>query len=250
MDHCEFPYGVETPLAFSALVSLGWLLALVELLVILALLARRAAARKDADTDVIAWKYATILVFAEAAAKAELANIYKARDNLLRTIDPLLGDVLRISAGLAAEVGKLRAVGAPAKPAPAHPPAAAHPAAGPAAALTTLTANGPQVIVNLQNAGHGPHDGHADPGHGDHGAKPEPSLDDRLAEVRAAAVVFAEYWKDRSARLANLQSARDLLNRRGDLPADLEKLRAAATGAPKTGGRGGDATSHRGIHTS
>ncbi|MES2341286.1 MAG: hypothetical protein V4597_06385 [Pseudomonadota bacterium] len=249
MNHCEFPYGVEAPLAFSALISLGWLLAGLELLVILALLARRAVAGKAPDTEVIAWKHATILVFAEAAAKAELANIYKARDSLLRAIEPLLGDVLRISAGLAAEVGKLRAVGEPAKPPPPpHAPAlaAAH---GPSPA-GGLTNNGPQVIVNVQ----GPGPGHGDPGHGGHGQdapKPEPSLDERLAEVRAAAGVFAEYWRNRSARLAELQSARDLLNRRGDLPADLEKLRAATTNTPKSGGGrgGGDATSHRGLHT-
>ncbi|MDO8380716.1 hypothetical protein [Phenylobacterium sp.] len=248
MNHCEFPYGVEAPLAFSSLSSLGWLLAGLELLVILALLARRAVAGKAPDTEVIAWKHATILVFAEAAAKAELANIYKARDNLLRAIEPLLGDVLRISAGLAAEVGKLRAVGEPAKP-PPHPPHAPAPAHGPSPA-GALTAHGPQVIVNVQ----GPGPGHGDPGHGGHGQdapKPEPSLDDRLAEVRAAAGVFAEYWRNRSARLAELQSARDLLNRRGDLPADLEKLRAATTNTAKSGGArgGGDATSHRGLHT-
>nr|QQZ48891.1 hypothetical protein JKL49_16520 [Phenylobacterium glaciei] len=239
---------METPPAFSALVSLGWLLALVELLVILALLARRAAPARTPTLR--SSPGSTPRSWSSPRPRPRLSSPISTRP-----ATTCCGPSIRCWATCCGSARDSRPRSASSErwgagqARPAHPPAAAHLAAGPAAALTTLTANGPQVIVNLQNAGHGPHDGHADPGHGDHGAKPEPSLEDRLAEVRAAAVVFAEYWNDRSARLANLQSARDLLNRRGDLPADLEAARRGDR-RPKTGGRGGDATSHRGVHTS
>lgn len=236
MDHCEFPYGVEPPFGVFVL-DLGWLLAALELLVIIALLARRARPRKAHDTDVIAWKYAAILVFAEAAAKAELANVYKTRDNLLRAIAHLLGPDTVLGSGLASQVARLRGVGDAAKP----PASAGHHAAPhPAEVAVGPVTSGPQVNIHFQGAHHG---GHGEP-------KPAPSLDDQLAAVRTAAGVFATYWKVESTRLGELRDARDHLNTRGDLPADLEKLRAAAT---TTGGGGsksrGGTSNHRGIHT-
>ena len=239
MNHCEFPYGGDAPFTFSALGSLGWLLAVLQFLIIVALLARRGEGRKVVTGDAITWKYDTILLFAEAAAKAELANIYKARDNLLQAIKHLLGSKSVIGSDLGVKVAKLRAVGEPQKPPPK--PTAHHAPAHPTPVAEGHPNYGPQVIVNFQSPGHG---GHGDHGHED--PKPGPSLDDRLAEVRAAAEVFAEYWRARPARIGELTEMRDLLSKRGDLPADLEKLRAAATGTAKAETAG--ATGHRGIH--
>ena len=243
MNHCEFPYGGETPFAVSALGSLGWLLAALQFLILVALLSRRGGSRKVVTGEAISWKYNTILLFAEAAAKAELASIYKARDNLLRVIESLLGNKSLIASDLGSKVAKLRAVGEPQKPAPA--PSAHHAPAHPAPAHSASQEEGrtryrPQVVVNIQSPATG---GHADHSHGD--AKPDPSLDDRLAEVRAAAAEFAKYWRDEKARIRELEDTRDLYSKRGDLPAELEKLRAAATDTAKaeTGANG-----HRGLH--
>lgn len=248
MDHCEFPYGAPDSAGILGLGSLGWILAVIELLIILALFARGGSGRdgerrgKPQDNDALAWKYATVLLFAEAAAKSELANIYKARDNLLRAIEQLLGRDKLLGADLAAHVAKLRKAGDAAKP-PAPPkPASHHDGAA-------HVAPAPQVTVNINTEAHDAHGG----GHAPHTpgeAKPDRSLDERLGDVRAAAIGFADYWKDRSARLADLQAMRDNLTKRGSLDSDLEKLRAGTGGTSKSArGDGGGASNHRALQT-
>lgn len=216
MDHCEFPYGFEEHWAYSDLVSLGWLLVVLELLVIIFLLARKSGARNG---DVIDGIHRTVLVFSEAAAKAELANVYKARDDLLRVIRQILGEKGVLGADLAAQVAKLNAVGTARKPPTSKPHVepSAHPAS-----VTASATSGPQVTVYIQgDAGHGGH-GH----HGNGEIKPEPSLDERLWEIRTAAGVFADYWRDKPSRVAELRAVRDSLTQRSTLGPNLEKLRA------------------------
>ena len=239
MEHCEFAYGSDAPSLLSPIAGLGWILALIELFIILALIARGASSKdKTPADDALTWKYTTILFFAAAATKVDLDGVMGARGTLLKVIAQVLGGATILYNGLAHEVEKLVAAGGDPKGPGTHGSdhaandahAHAHDGHGHEATALKNDDGGAKVIVNVVSQpapAEKPHHPHP-------AAEPPKSLKVLLGDVREALSDFHTYWSDRTARISELKMVRDSLSQRGTLDEDLAKKLDATRALPRS----------------
>lgn len=222
----EFPGAAYDPVDAPVFFSLPpALLALVLLLILLALACgwhgreRFGPRPRDPSQGV----YDAIRKAAEDALKASRDDVHARARRLVDTVERRLGGVIALSDGLGGPWRDIRAVLDPDPKAHDDGPGGVHGKGHHSGRSELMVINTGKMVVHAGGAGaekddhdspepageDHPGDAHGPGRHpkpGGHG--PEPDRRDEVARLRAALHAFADHWRDRPRRLAELRRAR------------------------------------------